>query len=106
MTGVQTCALPIYLIPDESIVTGNLDLLSMRTTHFEFPFLEYRPVRTFSRRQSMSLVFQLNAGLDIPGKVKMLEPAYAPPLKLKPIWSVGIRLSFDWRFYYAKKRSK
>ncbi len=93
-----------YLLPDWD-VTGGLVLFSMHTTHLEFPILEYRPVRTFSRRQSASMVMQINAGVDLPGKVTMIEPADAIPMKLKPIWTVGIRLAFDWRYYYARKKT-
>lgn len=94
-----------FLVPDERWGAGQWSLISMRTTHLEFPFLEYRPVRTFSRRQSASLVLQLYAGVDIPGKVTMIEPPGAEPVQLKTIWSGGVRLAFDWRYYYAKKRN-
>jgi hypothetical protein len=93
-----------FLMPDWD-VTGDLVLMSMNTTHLEFPILEYRPVRTFSKRQSASLLMQLNAGVDLPGKVHMIEPADAPAVITKPIWTVGIRLAFDWRYYYAKKKA-
>jgi hypothetical protein len=78
----------------------------MRTTHLDFPILEYRPVRTFSKRQSASIVMQINAGVDIPGKVTMIEPADIPPVNLKPVWFAGIRIAFDWRYYYAKKKNQ
>jgi len=94
-----------YLIADWD-VTGDLVLLSMHTTHLEFPILEYRPVRTFSRRQSASLLMQFNAAVDIPGKVTMIQPADAIAPKMKPIWSIGVRLAFDWRYYYAKKKQR
>jgi hypothetical protein len=81
-----------------------LILYSMKTTHFDFPFLEYRPVRTFSRRQSASLLVQLYAGLDIPGKPTMIEPVGMTPPALNNIWSLGVRFAFDWRYYYAKKK--
>jgi hypothetical protein len=94
-----------FLVPDERWGPGQWSLISMRTTQIDLPFLEYRPVRTFSRRQSASLVLQLNAGVDIPGKVTMLEPVGVDPIKLKPVWSLGVRLAFDWRYYYARKKS-
>ena len=93
-----------YLIPDESLGEGELSLISMHSTQIEFPILEYRPVRTFSRRQSMSFVVQINAGLDIPGKVTMIEPTNAPVEKLKTIWFMGVRVYFDWRYYIAKNK--
>jgi hypothetical protein len=62
-------------------------------------------LRTFSKRQSASLVIQVTAGVDIPGKVNMIEPAGVEPVKLHPIWMAGIRLGFDGRYYYAKKKN-
>jgi len=94
-----------FLIPDNRAEIGNLSLISMNSTQLDFPILEYRPVRTFSRRQSASFVVQLTAGVDIPGKVTMIEPADLDPVKVKPIWLVGIRLAFDWRYYFAKKKT-
>jgi hypothetical protein len=35
----------------------------------------------------------------------MIQPADAPAVITKPIWTVGIRLAFDWRYYYAKKKT-
>ncbi len=93
-----------YLIPYDIDGSTDLALVSMRTTHFEFPILEYRPVRTFSRRQSASLVLQISAGMDIPGKVTMLEPTDIGTIDLKTTWFVGFRLAFDWRYYYARKK--
>jgi hypothetical protein len=93
-----------YLMPAKSSTDGTLILLSMRTTQLDFPIIEYRPLRTFSRRQSASLLIQLGAGVDIPGKVTMLVPDGGTAPHLKPIWSVGLRAAFDWRYYYARKR--
>ena len=94
-----------FLVPVESSSAGDWTLLTMHSTHFEFPILEYRPVRTFSRRQSASLVMQIYGGFDIPRKVTMIEPPDSEPIKLKTVWSAGIRLAFDWRYYYAKKKT-
>jgi hypothetical protein len=94
-----------FLVPAAIGESSALDLISLHSTHLDFPILEYRPVRTFSKRQSASIVIQLNAGVDIPRKVKMIEPADVDPVKLKSIWFVGLRLAFDWRYYYAKKRT-
>ncbi len=94
-----------FLVPDAAKGSGSLTLLSMHSTHIDFPFLEYRPMRTFSRRQSASIVIQLNAGMDIPGKVRMIDPPNADPKPLKTVWFFGVRLAFDWRYYYAKKKN-
>ncbi len=94
-----------FLIPDKRLGSVPWSLITMKSTQIDVPFLEFRPFRTFSRRQSASLVLQLNVGVDIPGKVKMIEPAGIDPVKLHPIWMVGLRLGFDWRYYFAKKKS-
>lgn len=94
-----------FLLPIETGEEGGWALCSMRSTQLDFPILEYRPVRTFSKRQSASLLMQLNVRVDIPGKVNMLEPVLEEPINLKPIWSVGLRLAFDWRYYYARKKT-
>ncbi len=81
-------------------------LISMHSTQLEFPFLEYRPMRTFSSRQSASLVLQFYAGLDIPGKRKVTFPPDAPYPDVRTTWFAGVRLAFDWRYYLAKKEPK
>lgn len=94
-----------FFLSGSSTGNGDWALFSMHTLHFDFPVVEWRPVRTFSKRQSASLLMQLSAGLDLPGKANVIEPADAT-LNRKPIWSLGLRFAFDWRFYYAKKRTK
>jgi hypothetical protein len=77
---------------------------SMYTTRFEFPIVEYRPFRTYSSRQTGSLLFQLHAGFDIPGKREILmapTETYTTLPETKTIWSVGIRLVFDYRYYFS-----
>ena len=46
---------------------------------------------------------QFNFGCDIPGKVTMLDPVDAPVMKLKTVWFLGVRVYFDWRYYFANK---
>ncbi len=92
-----------FLVPADNLGPGEMALISLRSTKLDFPFLEYRPVRTFSSKQSASFMMQLYTGVDIPGKVTMKAPADADPVKVKPIWSVGVRLGFDWRYYYSIK---
>jgi hypothetical protein len=91
------------LIQDKSLGEGKAALISMRSTQLEFPIVECRPFRSFSLNQSSSLVVQLHAAADIPGKVKMIDPADAPVMKLKTVWSLGIRIYFDWRYYFTNK---
>jgi len=94
-----------FLVPDEASKTGELSLLSMKTTRFDFPFLEYRPLRTFSRKQSASILVQFYGGVEFPGKVTMKVPVGADPLPLNTIWMFGIRLGFDWRYYFSGQKS-
>jgi len=94
-----------FLLPDERLGADQWSLISMHTTRLEFPFLEYRPLRSFARTQSASLLLQLYAGVDIPGKVTMKTTPEADPIHLKTTWSIGIRLGFDWRYYFAGKKS-
>jgi hypothetical protein len=91
------------VLPDKSRGDGAASLVSMHSTQLEFPFLEYRPFRSFSLNQSTSLAVQFNFGVDIPGKVTMLDPAGAPAMKLQTIWFMGVRVYFDWRYYFANK---
>jgi hypothetical protein len=77
---------------------------ALTSTRFEFPIVEYRPFRTYSTRQTGSLLFQLNAGFDIPGKRTTISVTegkdYALP-DTHTIWYAGIRLVFDYRYYFG-----
>jgi hypothetical protein len=90
------------LIPDD------VGYYSMYTTRFEFPIVEYRPFRTYSSRQTGSLLFQLHAGFDIPGKRDILmapnEGTYTVMPETNTIWFAGIRLVFDYRYYFSGKK--
>ncbi len=78
-------------------------LVSMRSVQLEFPIVEYRPFHSFSSNQTASLVIQVFGGFDIPGKVKVIAPANQPGPKVKTIWTAGIRLAFDWRYYFSRQ---
>jgi len=94
-----------FLMPNTDTDPETYSFIKMNSTLIEVPVLEYRPVRTFSKRQSASILMQFYACVDIPGKVRMVDPS-EPLVRVKTIWSGGVRLAFDWRFYYAKKRSQ
>lgn len=80
---------------------------AMYSTRFEFPIVEYRPFRTYSSRQTGSLLFQLHGGFDIPGKRSTiwtpLEYTGGLP-ETRTVWFVGIRLVFDYRYYFSGKK--
>lgn len=75
--------------------------LSYRSTQFEFPFLEYKPLRSFATDQSSTLLIQFFAGIDIPHNIKSLDPNGLPAAELETIWYLGARIVFDWRYYFA-----
>ncbi|MCY1292711.1 hypothetical protein D9M70_419470 [compost metagenome] len=90
---------------DQLIVPGTANggigqIMRFRSVAFEFPILEYRPYRAFSTKQSSSVVFQLFASADVPqaGGVDFPRGSAAP--SLHTIWSIGLRLVFDWRYYF------
>jgi hypothetical protein len=90
------------LSPDENGLES-LYILSYESIQFEFPFLEYRPFRSFSTDQSSSLLVQFYGGFDVPSNVQDLsstdeQTSYVP--ELKTVWYVGARLVFDWRHYF------
>ncbi|MEI7724333.1 MAG: hypothetical protein WCK09_04465 [Bacteroidota bacterium] len=93
-----------FLIPESDEGIDYQVLLSMYSTQLDFPILEYRPFRTFSSRQSAGLLLQINAGLDIPGKVSVISEGSGKP-DLKTAWFIGFRLAFDWRYYFSKSKS-
>jgi hypothetical protein len=85
------------LIPTDD---DNTLLVNFKSTQFDFPIVEYRPFRTFSLDQSSSLVIQFNIGVDFPHSVTTVLPEGAEIPDLRPVWYVGLRTAFDWRYYW------
>ena len=79
---------------------GDLNFISYRSTQIEFPFLEYRPSRSFSTDQSSTLLIQFYGGVDIPHNLISLEADNPSVPKLENIWYLGARVVFDWRHYF------
>jgi hypothetical protein len=77
-----------------------LHLLEIRSVQISFPILDYRNFRTFSRDQSSGMHIQIFGGVDIPERVRVIEPATASPGEYGPIWFLGLRASLDWRYYF------
>jgi hypothetical protein len=75
-------------------------LVNFKSTQLDFPFFEYRPFRTFSLDQSSSLVIQLNFGVDIPHNESVALPEGIETFELRPVWYIGFRAAFDWRYYF------
>lgn len=79
---------------------GKAALVTYRSTKFDFPVLEYIPLRSFSQDQASTLKLQLGFGVDIPKLTDVVVGNAYNPLELKPIWNLNARLLFNWRHYF------
>lgn len=87
------------LVPPES--PGQIGrILNAKTVYFDAPLLEYRPYRAFSANQSTAIVIQLFAGADVPYDSSVEFPVNAAQPDLQTVWSLGLRMAFDWRYYW------
>ncbi len=77
-------------------------IVNFKSTSYELPILEYRPFRSFSENQSSSVVFQLYGGADVPRGATVVVPAEATSADLGTIWFIGVRMTFDWRYYLGR----
>jgi hypothetical protein len=90
--------------PDRVFVSRQFDslelaILEFKSVQLEFPIVELRPFRTFSVDQSSSLVFQFYTGVDIPTQWSVITDVTYQP-QLHTIVNLGVRMSFDWRYYF------
>ncbi|HEX8801849.1 MAG TPA: hypothetical protein VF772_24715 [Terriglobales bacterium] len=74
-------------------------VIDFKSTTFDLPVVEYRPYRTVSAQQSSSLLLQAFIAADVPHGVRLAYPPGVPAPKLRTVWSFGLRLSFNWRYY-------
>jgi hypothetical protein len=75
-------------------------LLQYQSTQFDFPIVEYRPFRTFSTDQSSSMMVQFSFGFDYPHSQKWILPEQKDFPEMNTIWYLGLRVAFDWRYYW------
>jgi hypothetical protein len=75
-------------------------MVNFKSTFIDLPILEYRPYRSFDTSQSSALIFQAFFGIDHPYDEHVVSPAGAPGIDLDTVYSIGLRLVFDWRRYY------
>ena len=75
-------------------------VVDFKSIYFDLPILEYRPYRAFDTKQSSAVLIQLFAGADVPQSTTVTWPPGAPGVKLDTIYSIGLRLIFDWRRYF------
>jgi hypothetical protein len=88
------------LIAPPAIPGGTPSIVNFKSTSYELPILEYRPYRSFASNQSSAILFQLFAAADVPYGYSVVSPPGATAPKLDTVWSIGLRMVFDWRFYY------
>jgi hypothetical protein len=92
------------LLDDDQLIAPAGDasgarIVNFKSVNYDLPILEYRPYRAFSTNQSSSVVIQLFTSADVPRSASTVFPAGAPTPDLRTVWSVGLRLVFDWRYY-------
>lgn len=78
---------------------AELRLVDFSSLGLDFPLLEYRPYRSFAGNQSSTILFQVFTGADVPTHDHVVSPEGAPQVDLGVVWSAGIRMVFDWRYY-------
>jgi hypothetical protein len=88
------------LIIPPSVTGGAGGLVDFRSVYFDLPIVEYRPYRAFSSNQSSSLLFQIFYGADVPHGVNSQSAGLRGPINLHTVHSIGLRLVFDWRYYW------
>jgi hypothetical protein len=74
-------------------------VVNYESVSYDLPIFEYRPYRSFSSTQSSSVMLQLFIGGDFPHKASVAYPVGTSAPDLEPIYSVGVRVVFDWRHY-------
>jgi hypothetical protein len=75
-------------------------VVEFRSIKFDLPILEYRPYRAFDTQQSSAVLIQLFAGIEVPQSSTVTWPPGAPGVSLETIYSIGLRMIFDWRRYF------
>ncbi|HRI78467.1 MAG TPA: hypothetical protein PLR06_02940 [Cyclobacteriaceae bacterium] len=88
---------------DDEVLIPNANntatLVNYSSVKLDFPLIEYRPFRSFSTNQSADILVQFSTGVDIPQGANVIVPITDPVPSMKPVWYLGLRLIFDWRYY-------
>ena len=82
------------------VTPGVPRVIGFKSNYFDFPIFEYRPYRAFDMTQTSELTLQLYGAVDDPHSSSVLFPVGAPGVKMDRVYSIGIRLVFDWRRYF------
>ncbi|MBL8539708.1 MAG: hypothetical protein JNK68_04985, partial [Betaproteobacteria bacterium] len=75
-------------------------VVNFKSIYVELPLVEYRPYRSFSSNQSSELMFQFFVAADFPYDSKVERPIGGSPADLQTVYSLGLRMLFDWRYYW------
>ena len=75
-------------------------VVEFKSTYYDLPILEYRPFRAFDTTQSSEVLVQLYGGVDDPHGAHVVFPEGAPDIRFDRVYSIGVRLVFDWRRYF------
>jgi hypothetical protein len=78
----------------------DLVIVGVRTISIEFPVVEWEPFRSYGARQTLGIRFQLGGGMDIPVRVRVLDPPTAPMPQLSTRYFGYLRLAFEARRYF------
>ena len=73
--------------------------VSFKSTYYELPIVEFRPYRAFSADQSSAILIQLFAA-PTSRTAPRSRLRRRPTPDLRTIWSIGLRMTFDWRYYW------
>jgi hypothetical protein len=74
-------------------------ILDYESVAYDLPLLEFRPYRSFSSNQSSSVMLQFFVGADVPKHVSVAYPTGTTAPDLDTVYSLGVRIVFDWRHY-------
>ena len=88
------------ILAPSAVPGGEARVVDVKSVLFDLPILEYRPYRAFDTKQSSAVLIQLFAGADVPRSATVTWPPGAPGVKLDTIYSIGVRVIFDWRRYF------
>jgi hypothetical protein len=80
--------------------TGQSALVTYKSMKFDFPVIEYVPLRSFSENQASTLKLQVSIGVDIPKITQVIVPNAYDPMVLNPVWNINARVLFNWRHYF------
>jgi len=80
--------------------TGRVVAIAFKSIDFDIPVVEYRPFRDFATRQASSLLVQIGFGVEVPKGVEAVPAGSGPAPPLDNLYSIRVKVLFDWRRYF------